>query len=190
VSTIAEFVEQARARFGNEPRIRAGAWVILLLVLLQIFFMLGDRVRAGAPRIQQLHDQHARLGQVLAAADWQARAEAARARRVAVENRFWSAESEGLARAEFQVWLERIAARTNFEVFGLELRSAIEIEELPGWVRLGATVQGVPDPAAVVRFLGTLADGERVVIVDGVRFGGRNGRSRVDLHAVIRLESG
>ena len=122
------------------------------------------------------------------AADWQARAEAARARLVAIENRFWSAESEGLARAEFQVWLERRAGRADFELLGTELRSLMPIEALPGWYRLGATLQGRRDPAALVRLLGTLADGERLVMVDGVRIGGENARSRLDVHAVIRIE--
>lgn len=185
----ANFFGEVQARLRAEPALRAGIWIISALVLVNFLFVIGDWRRESVPQIQQMHDQYRRLEQVLNEADWHARSEAARAALQEIQNRFWSAESEGLARGEFQVWLERIADRTRFEVLQIELRRTVAVDDLPGWYRLGATLTGSSDPAALVRFLGLLADGDRLVIVDGLNFGGGNARSRIDLHAVVRFEA-
>jgi len=189
MSAVRNLIEQLRVRLYAEPALRAAVWILAVLLLLNFIFIIGDWRRESVPQIQQIHDQYRRLEQVLGEADWRARAEAAGAHLEAIQNRFWSAESEGLARAEFQVWLERSAERTRFELLQIELRPIVAVDDLPGWYRMGATLAGSSDPAALVRFLGVLADGDRRVVVDGLNFGGGNARSRIDLHAVFRIEA-
>lgn len=189
MNALENMMGKVQTRLETEPVLRAAVWIVVALVLLNFIFVVGDWRRESVPQIQQMHDQYRRLEQVLNEADWRARSEAARAHLEAMQDRFWSAESEGLARAEFQVWLERTANRTNFDILQIELRPLVAVDDLPGWYRLGATLTGSSDPAALVRFLGVLADGDRLVIVDGLNFGGGNARSRIDLHAVVRFEA-
>ena len=177
-----------RVKFHQENGLRVVVWLAGVLLMLNLIFFVHDQRNALTPQIQQLLGQKQRLEQVLAEADWNAREEAARSRLTAIENSFWSAESEGLARAELQVLLEQLADKTNFEIVDIELRPMVEVDDLPGWYRLGATLNGSPDPSTLVRYLGVLADEERQIIVDAVRFGKRNARSRVDVHAIVRIE--
>jgi len=179
---------QLQVKFQQEIGLRVVVWLAGVLLMLNLIFFVHDQRNALAPQIQQLLGQKQRLEQVLAEADWNARKEAARARLTAIENSFWSAESEGLARAELQVLLEQLADKSNFEILDIELRPMVEVDDLPGWYRLGATLNGSPDPSALVRYLGVLADEDRQIIVDAVRFGKGSARSRVDVHAIVRIE--
>jgi hypothetical protein len=188
MSALDGFASQVWLRVRQETGLRAAVWLGAVFLMLNLIFFVYDQTNAITPQIQQLLGQKQRLEQVLAEADWNEREEAARARLTAIENRFWSADSEGLVRAELQVSLEQIADRTNFEIVGIELRPMVAIDELPGWYRLGATVDASPDPSALVRYLGVLADADRQIIVDAVRFGRRNARSRLDVHAIVRIK--
>ena len=181
-------IEAVRARFDTEPGLRAGLWGVVLLVALQGLFMLGDARRDAGPEIQRLADRHARLEQVLAEADWTARAEAARAQREAIESDFLAAETLGLARAEFQGWLEQQIRKNGLELAALEMRPPVIFADLPGFQRIGATLQLEFDPHRLLRLLGALDDAAGWVSIDALTIdAGRGARMRLELHAIYRI---
>lgn len=187
---LAQQFNVLRGRLVAEPRVRAGLWLVALLIALQLLFMLGDARRAAGPEIQRIAENRARLARVLAETDWIARAESARAQLQALENRFFAAETPGLARAEFQSWLEGQVSRHRLELAGLEMRTPVGIEQMPGFQRIGATLQLEPDPPALLRLLGSLADADGRIGIDALSIEpNRRSRTRLDLYAIYRIET-
>lgn len=179
-----------REQLAERPPLRLAAWLALALILLHIIFQLADLRQSRLPELQRLVDRHARLEQVLEVADWADRFEAARARVVELENRFWNAESRGLARAELEAVLSRQADLAGLVLRDVEVGGMTEIEAIPGLERLEAQIQADPDPEALVRFLAALADSDRNIEIDAFRFGGqRRAQSVIDLHAIFRVAS-
>lgn len=183
-------LDELAGQWASQPRLRLGAWLALALIGLNFVFVLGDIRREKAPEIQRMAAQHARLQQVLAAADWEDRARLARARRVEIEQRLWRAESAGLARAVFQEEVERLAAQARVAEVDLDIRPLAAHDTLSDVHLLDATLQARGELSAFIRLLGSLGSRDRPVYVRGLEFGGRRrGRAQAELQAAFLLLS-
>lgn len=181
--------QRLRERFASEYRLRLAGWTILLLLALQVAAAIHDSANSHSPRIQELAQRHDRLEQVLAHGDWQARAEAARNHRQAIEERFPVASSPGVARAELQGRLENMVRRNGMNLLDLEMRPPVQLAEHPGMFRIGAVLQLEQAPLQLLRLLASIADAPGAIVVGATRFDLR-GRSRMqlELHAVYRID--
>ncbi len=184
---LAQRLGSLRGQIASDPRLRLAIWAVISLVLINLMLSLGERRVLISGQIQSASDQYHRIEAVLREADWEVREREARAHLTMVEQTYWSSESIGLARAEFQSWVERQSQVATFDIASFSLQPAVELEEMPGWYRLAATVEGPRDPAALARFLGQLEGGQRQIDVNGVMISDRSVRSRVDFNAIFHI---
>ena len=172
----------------SQPRLRLGIWLVAVILAVNGLLALGEARQARAPELQRLADQYARLEQILASADWSERAEAALDHRVRIENSLWQADSRGLARAEFETRLQRMADRHGLERVEIEIRPITDIDNMPGLVRLSAQLQARHDGASLTALLADLATAEPPLQVESLATGSlRPGRTRLDVQAVFRI---
>ena len=182
---LRERFQEGLELFRRQPRLRAGVWVVTALLLLNLVFVLADARRELEPEIQRTANLHARLERVLADADWSERAVAAQARLEALEDRLWQAESTGLARAEFQSWLERQAGDLAVNV---EMGVPLALEDLPGFHRIAASLRLDASPQEALRMLSRMLQSEQRVMVDALSLDPRRRRSAtIELHTLYRI---
>ena len=187
-SSLSQQWQQLHTRLAQQPRLRLGLWAVLLILALYLVLVVADHRQARTPELQRLADQHARLQQVLETADWTARADQARARRVALEGLLWRADSRGVARADFETWLRRSAGRHDLQRVRIEILGLDDLPEQPGLVRLRARIEASHDGAALTDFVAALAEADPPVQVQAlVSSRARPARSRVDVQAIVRI---
>lgn len=188
MKTVSDIFSHLQKRLISEPRLRLTVWVASVLFLGTLIMGIDDRRSELAGQIQSLSDQYHRLESVLQEADWVSRERDSRARLTQVEQAFWSSESLGLARAEFQTWVERQAQFAQFDIANFSLQPAVELVGMPGWYRLSATVEGPRDPSSLAGFLGRLEGSERRVEVNALMVSERSVRSRIDFNAIFQIQ--
>lgn len=181
--------EDLRNQLRTRPQLRMALWAVVGVLALNGVLALGDARQRLVPEIRAAAERHERLVQVLESADWHQRAAEARGRRVELEAYFWTADTQGLARASFQQMIERAAERTGLQSVSIELSPLTEIEALPGVWRLSAALRVQHDPHRTLRLLADLAGAQPAVIVEGLSMDStQNSRTRIDLLALTVVD--
>lgn len=181
--------EDLRNQLRTRPQLRMALWAVVGVLALNGVLALGDARQRLVPEIRAAAERHERLVQVLESADWHQRAAEARGRRVELEAYFWTADTQGLARASFQQMIERAAERTGLQSVSIELSPLTEIEALPGVWRLSAALRVQHDPHRALRLLADLAGAQPAVIVEGLSMDlTQNSRTRIDLLALTVVD--
>lgn len=181
--------EDLRNQLRTRPQLRMALWAVVGVLALNGVLALGDARQRLVPEIRAAAERHERLVQVLESADWHQRAAEARGRRVELEAYFWTADTQGLARASFQQMIERAAERTGLQSVSIELSPLTEIEALPGVWRLSAALRVQHDPHRALRLLADLAGAQPAVIVEGLSMDStQNSRTRIDLLALTVVD--
>ena len=145
MSAIGTTIDRVRAELAASPRLRAGVWSIVAILLgYWVFVPHAARVDEAASAYAGEHARLVRARELLAREDWQQRLEAAAATEVQLGERFWHADNEGLAQAQL---------RTAIEDMARQVRLAPRID-----VGLSQPVAGVPDLWQVqVQITGTVS---------------------------------
>ena len=93
MNNIRQSLQQAHQEVVANTRLRVSIWLALAILLLYVVLALSDQRAVHEAEAQRLAQQAGRTAAVLAAADWQQRAAEASASRLAIEARFWRADS-------------------------------------------------------------------------------------------------
>ena len=132
MSALGTSIDRVRAELAANPRLRAGVWAIIAILLgYWVFVPHAARVDEAAIAYAAVDARLVRARELLAREDWQQRLDAAAATETRLAERFWHAANEGLAQAEVRTALEDMAR-------GVAIQPRID-------VGLSKPVPGVPD---------------------------------------------
>ena len=114
MSAIATSIDRVRAELAASPRLRAGVWAIVaILIGYWVFVPHAARVDQAAAEYASVDGRLVRARDLLAREDWQQRLDAASVTEARLAERFWHAANEGLAQAEVRTALEDLARQVK-----------------------------------------------------------------------------
>lgn len=140
---------------SRNPRLQAGAALILLLILGWIFLVLGDWRKA---EVSALTDAQQRLTQVRALAgqkSWENRADGARKLADALSAEIPPVASAGLAQADFQNWLRELV-NSQGTPLRLDVQAPVKVDGRADVVKVTATISGSLPPGRVQQLIGRI----------------------------------
>ena len=158
--------QRFRAELDENPRLRAGTWAVIALVLFYSALVQQERVT-------QVHDDYAaqadRLQQaraLLNREDWSDLLATEQAANQALEEQFWQAETQGLAQAQVQAALARIAEELSLKNVRIQPGLTQPVGEVAGLWRVQAQFSAAYAPGAALRVLHALATHPSNLVVD------------------------
>jgi hypothetical protein len=150
-------------RLQIQGRALAGLAVIGLLVWIYAIMLMTETTGALQAEIDRLQNDLYQREATLSDGRWERRRRDSAALLLAAEGRLWRGATMGLARAEFQKWLNGAVARSGLK------GARIRFEQSPAAGRIvpeaTAVITAAFAPGPLFRFLATLNDNPRQVIV-------------------------
>jgi hypothetical protein len=163
----------------QNPRLRLGVWVILLVLGLYTVLVQHDRNRLA-------HDDYAdqvdRLGKaqgLRAQENWTDLLDAERARQVELTTAFWQADTQGLAQASLQAALTEMIAPLDIRNGRIRSGLAQAVPEVPGVWQIQAQLDGSYRPGAELQLLYAIAAHPGKLVVDRLDLSRQNSRMLV-----------
>ncbi|OUD15435.1 hypothetical protein [Thioflexithrix psekupsensis] len=149
----------------NNDRLRWGIWAIFAISASYGLLRLGDwRVelendyQAAARRWEQVQ-------QIVAQPEWPRRAQQAREQYTQLQARLWQANSEGLAQASFQSWLDGKAKQVGLQNHTVRADPATTLEKVNVW-QIKAQLDAEFHPERLFDLLLLLAESPQWVVVE------------------------
>lgn len=182
--------EIAVGEWRRNTRLRLGAALAGLI-------LAGYGVLTLSDLEPSLRAEHQRLRQQLAVAEnlatqnyWGERRDAAKAVRVQLESRLWSATSRGLAQADVQTWLNAQLKAAQFGETRTQVEQAREVEGQPGLWQVTARVEGSFAANGLLVLLRAIETHERLTVVEQLEaLDGRQARFQLLVTAYFRTLS-
>lgn len=165
-SRAADWLKQAHQEIVANTRLRFGVWLALAVILFYLVLVLSDLRVQYETEARRLAEQAVRTDAVLTAADWQERAAESNALRLAIEARFWRADSRGIARAKLENWLRDRARDAGMQQLQIDIEPAMQLGGYPHLWRVGAQVQSRHHGGAIRRWLAELAAEEQLIQIE------------------------
>lgn len=168
--TLKHLFAQLASEFHANPRLRLGVFLIVPILLIYMLLVLADY------RVSLLDDyrtQTSNLNKFKALAnekEWVERATQARSLLAQAESRLWTSESQGLAKADAQAWLEQIASSLNIDELRITAAEEVGVLDDTLWI-VEANVQGRFDPKAYTRLIGQIEASPKSATVIAADFG-------------------
>ncbi|MEM0952927.1 MAG: hypothetical protein AAGI24_02200 [Pseudomonadota bacterium] len=188
IPAAAEF----RRQWAANPRLRWLLFGVVVVFLLYLILAADDTRLAALDDYERLALREAKLTALAESedADFAGYLAQERDTQAKLRERMWLASSEGLAGAEFQSWLRRVAGIAEIEGLRLDLS---DLRPVPGvtspvW-RLEAEFTGIATPENARRVIGLITSSQRVVVVERLSFSPpRGNRLNVQLAAHFLIE--
>jgi hypothetical protein len=201
--TLADAISQGRAWFDNQlaqtERLRpmlaiAGAAAYLALLLITIS-LAQDSLRGL--RTSQL--ELARLKYQVNEGSWPKRRQESETLRFQLRERFWTAETAGLAEASLERWLRERIERLGIRPDTIRVqRAAVSSANTDSARQAMADVQRMTakvimpfEPEALLQLIGAAASDEKILVVDRLLLrAGRNALIEMDISTFLVLPEG
>jgi hypothetical protein len=158
----ASLVQQWR----QNVRLRLGGWVILGIVLVYGLMGMTDVRKEYQAEYDQLAERLERLHALSQERQWPERMDQARALRVQMEGRLWRAESQGLAQATIQTWLDSRLKRIGMNEARVRVGDALPLKEIPGVWSVSTQVDGRFSPNQVLNLLKLVETSPQALVVE------------------------
>jgi hypothetical protein len=147
---------------------RALCGLLLIVSLIAAYGLAALLDAAAAARVMYRQDL-ANLGRIVAIGDehdWPARAQQSGGMRSQLEGRLWTAESEGVARADIQDWVSGVSRDVGLQSLDVRTEST-RPEGLPADMRrIAATVTARPGEQALTALLERIARSPHLLAID------------------------
>ncbi len=166
MNAFAEAFARLRAELAANTRLRAGAWTVAAILAGYGLLVQSDRVEAAYTTYMGDADRLARAQDLLTREDLPALLEAERARDATLTERFWHAETQGLAQARLQAAVSEITADLKFRNPRLQSGAILPVDYAPGLWRVQAQFSGIYEPGSELLALHALATHPRKIVVD------------------------
>ncbi len=196
---LAILEQQFRARFGQDPvltdRVKMLITVAAGAVIIAALFGLHQYVGGIHDRYSLTQSNLARLRAQITTDVWPGRKEQSQILKALLDDRFWSAQTPGLADAGFERWLRDHLSRYQMvPLQQIQVRripasrpGAPEYEALADLQRMTAKILLPFNGDGLTEFLKDVAESEKTIIVDHMNVrAGRNARIEIDISAFYR----
>lgn len=183
MSALSDTVDRYRADLAENTRLRLGLWLALFLAVFYAVLLQSDRLD-NAYREKTLEaDRLVSVQNMLISGDWQAWLSSEQEANAGLSERFWRAQTPGLAQANVQAAINEI-------MDGLELRNARvrpgvsqAVPDAPGIWRVQMQFNAAYRRGDELEVLHRLATYPRKLVVDRLDLSRNNDRLRVILSA-------
>ena len=176
MNALAEAFARLRAELAANARLRAGAWAVAAILALYGLLVQSDRVEAAYTTYMGDADRLARAQDLLTREDLPTLLQAERERDEALTERFWHAETQGLAQAQLQAAVSEITSDLEFRSPRIQSGAIIPVDYAPGLWRVQAQFSGIYDPGSELRALHALATHPKKLVVDRLDLRSRDRR--------------
>ncbi len=171
----------------KNQRLRIGLWLIMGILAVYSLILLDEQHQQGAKDFQAKQQHLVRLQEVVTQTQWSERLMGISQIKVFFEEKLWRANSEGLAKADVQNWLELQAKTTKLENHSVLIESAVDMPKIPRLWMVAAEVRADFSAAALQKALFYLYFNKWVVI-ERVNASTRGSRPRFSIHLRIYFE--
>ena len=168
MNAIMRLLQDFRAEFAVNARLRAGVWVIGAVVLFYLSLLQSDRVTAAHDVYAAEAGRLARTEGLLEREDWPQLLAAERAANEALEGAYWQADTQGLAQAQLQAALASIAGGLKLRDVRVQPGLTQPVPEVPGVWRVQAQFSASHDSGAQLQVLYALATHPKKLVIDRV----------------------
>ena len=166
MNAFAEAFARLRAELAANTRLRAGAWTVAAILAGYGLLVQSDRVEAAYTTYMGDADRLARAQDLLTREDLPALLEAERARDATLTERFWHAETQGLAQAQLQAAVSEITSDLEFRNPRLQSGAILPVDYAPGLWRVQAQFSGIYEPGSELLALHAMATHPKKIVVD------------------------
>ena len=166
MNALAAAFANLRVQLAANPRLRAGAWAIAGILAVYGLLVQSDRVEAAYATYTGDADRLVRAKALLTRDDLAALLEAERERDRALTERFWRAETQGLAQAQLQAAFGDITADLEFRNPRIQSGTVFPVDYAPGLWRVQAQFSGIYEPVSELRVLQALVTHPKKIVVD------------------------
>lgn len=170
---LLRYWDQARLAFEREtrknPRIHLGILAIIVILLLGLWFRIGDSHRDAQKQVADHAQQIAILRRLAGQNEWKVRLENVQHLRVQLESRLWEAESDGLAQANYQDLITRLGQFANLPRVDVRVEIIGTTAANHTYRQMAATVSGPFTPQGLEKFLASLESDGHMLVVDRLR---------------------
>ena len=150
----------------NNRRTMAGLIIIVTIIAADGLFLLHG---ATAVLRDTYRRDHVRLERVVAIErehDWPQRATASAALLAHLEDRLWTAESEGIARADLQDWLTGVARDIGLATLDVRIALSTAKSLPPDMRQITATITTQPAETALIALLARIEQAPHLLVVE------------------------
>ena len=165
----------------KNTRLRAGLWFIIGLLLSYITLLLNDYQGT----LQQAHQNAIkRLNQLQSVAhqtQWLERASQAKALRTQLEVKFWHANTQGLAQATFQKWLDTQVNSAKMEKANLRIQSTFALPKQPNIWKITARLDASFTRQSLHQLLLAMAKHPQFIVTERLQIRNQNRIARFTL---------
>lgn len=165
----------------KNTRLRAGLWFIIGLLLSYIILLLNDYQGT----LQQAHQNAIkRLNQLQSVAhqtQWLERASQAKALRTQLEVKFWHANTQGLAQATFQKWLDTQVNSAKMKKANLRIQSTFALPKQPNIWKITARLDASFTTQSLHQLLLAMAKHPQFIVTERLQIRNQNRIARFTL---------
>ena len=184
MSAIGTSIDRIRAELAASPRLRAGVWSIVAILLgYWVFVPHAARVDEAATAYAGEHARLVRARELLAREDWQERLDAAAATEVQLGERFWHADNEGLAQAQLRNAVEEMARRVRLAP-RIDVGLSQPVAGVPDLWQVQVQITGTAGLEGALRLVDALARHPQVLVEERLSFN----RVRIQRRDQIRID--
>ena len=170
MKALLQLAMRARDELAANPRLRLGVWLIVAILLF--YWVAVVQPERSALAVADYADTASRLASseaVMARRDeWPGLLAAAQESDQALQQSFWRADTEGLAKAGLQETLERIVADLDVRNVAIESGSSRPVVGVDGLWQVQARLSANYSAGTELKLLHALATHPRKLVVDRV----------------------
>jgi hypothetical protein len=169
IGRLGELVGKFQAEVRNSGRLALALAALLVVLWVQLTLTLSSSIDDGVRRLADLSAETKRYAEIANDPQWPAKQAEAEASLQRVRQRLWVAESEGIARADLQEWLNRTARETGLGRPQVRGERELGLQATPGLIPIAAQLSADFTPQSLTQFLARVAAHDRLLVVLSLR---------------------
>jgi hypothetical protein len=199
--SIAAALETGRAWLESQTaqtqRLRPLLAAVAVVLLIGLVLTTANVANQRAIELKTAQTELARLAAEVKEGSWPARKQQSETLRFQLFERFWVAETAGLAEASLERWLRERSERLGLKPDSIRVQRAniagtrdgeSQFASMAGVQRMTAKVIMPFDPEALFQLLSAAADNDKILVVDRLLIrAGRNALIEMDVSTFVRL---
>lgn len=163
----------ARSGVGTEIKgnrlVRLGLLAAAVILWANVTLLLFDKTRELEARITTLAEEQRRFEAIAKDPQWPQRQAASEALAERALQRLWPAESEAIARADFQEWVLKTARESGLGRPTVRVERSVVTKGPPGADPIAAQLSADFTPEGLTEFLKRISTGPRITVVTSLR---------------------
>lgn len=162
-------VARLRAEIQKSQRLVLALAALVVVLWVQLTLSLDSTIADRMAKLAELKVEARRYNEIANDPQWPDRQAEAEASLQRSKHRLWLAESEGIARADLQEWLNRAARELGLGRPQVRGERELGLQASPGLTPIAAQLSADFTPQSLAQFLARIAADDRLLVVLSLR---------------------